>query len=82
MARWHIFAGCLCGMLCGNMVAAMDPPISDAQRAYEAQRAHARELIQKRAASESRARQARMESRKRAGVSLLRPAVPVSGRMR
>lgn len=82
MTRRHIIGGCLCGLLCGSMAAAMDPPVSDAQRAYEARRAHARELIQQRAMAESRARQARMESRKRAGVPLLRPTISASGRLR
>jgi hypothetical protein len=62
-------------MLWAGAASAIDPiiPASDAQRAYEDQRARARVLIQQRAAREARARQARIESRRRAGISLLRP---------
>lgn len=75
MVRFRLLAGCWCGMFLVNVVAAMEPvtPPTDAVRAYEEQRSHARQMIQQRAAKEQRDRVVRIEARKRAGISLQRP---------
>ncbi len=79
MVRFHLLACCLGAMLLGNIASAQEhaPASKDAIQAYEAQRSLARQLIQQRAAQESRERQARIEARKRQGISLQRPFKPM-----
>lgn len=73
MARQAMIMTWLLGVMAGALLAADRSHTGDVQQHNEAQQARARELIQRRAAKESRDRQARIESRKRAGISLLRP---------
>ncbi len=75
MVRICLLAGYCCALLLANRAAALEPapPSAEAVREYELQRLNARQLIQQRAINLSRARIARMEARKRAGISLQRP---------
>ncbi len=75
MVRYSVIAGCWAAMCLGRIVTAMEPvsPSDDAVRTFAEQRSRARLMIQQRAAREARDRLARIEARKRAGISLQRP---------
>lgn len=76
MARWWMLSACLGALSWGGALAAAEPstrPPTEAQRAYEAQRTRARELIHQRAAQAARERRERIAARRRAGISLSRP---------
>jgi hypothetical protein len=70
--RWLLLSSCLGGLSLWSIADAKEPP-SDAVRASESQRALARQRIHERAAREHRERSARIEARRRAGISLQRP---------